>query len=287
MLVQLQRIADARNLSAAFMQPFTALRPGCQRVALSEIQLPAEGWLSKEEEERCLDPLGIDRLRKTVAWTSDTQHAMQDLANELAPKLRGVLLQPETCLNQAERIPLPNGGKVRIVNKVCTVYAGVINEGERSLDVDEDSEYAEKKQSPEEAARFSKQARRISRVGARMSQVEAQFDAVEELPVVDGAVSSNTPTATRVMAAPPAKGKGGKHQQPPSELSLRGLQQKWLTLGYNKNSVGTALSIRYCQPWTSTHLAFTTNRIFSTGSNNRHASPHNPGSCGMCVSVCI
>lgn len=33
--------------------------------------------------------------------------------------------------------------------------------------------------------------------------------------------------------------------------------------------MGNALSIRYAQPWASTHLAFTTARVFSTGANNR------------------
>jgi len=187
---------------------------------------PAEGWVTEEEDQRHMDPLGIRRLRHDIAPS-----AIQALIEKQAPLLRSVLLQPETVLNQAERLKTPDG-HVRVVNKVCTILTKRMGADEHSLGADEESEYAKKKQNPEQVRRAAKFARRGRRGrGLSMANVEAQWEDLGE----DAFVVGEKPVSTG----------GSKHQQPPSQFSLKWWQRCLLPLGYGKNSVATALSIRY------------------------------------------
>lgn len=264
MLQQVTRIENAHAFARSWFEPFSSLRPSLL-VGNNEAEdgesmdwMPAEGWCT----DPGVDPLGTERLRHDIALLSSNTNALEQLVQKQALELQPVLQQPATVLNQAERLPVSNG-HVRIVNKVATVLAGPLSSHQRPLEVDEESEFAAKRQTVQEARRTVRRGGRMRRAtasAARMAAMEAEWEDLElppELVLPSSASSSNTP------ANPP------KHQQPPSILSLRGLQRRWLPLGYAKNKVGTALGLRYAQPWTSSHFAFTTGRIFSVGANNR------------------
>jgi len=257
------------------------------------------------EQEAFLDPLCIHRLRHDIKLNPDKNgrygisaksNALFDFIRSQAPKVRAALAQPETQLNQAVRVPLPkNRGTVRVVNQVHTVYGEPLNKDEKSLDEDEESDYGEQKVAPGVAHRLAKQAQRVSRIGARTGQAELQYMDMMEgvtptnpsepgdqlLPppppdAVDGVVQEEEEEENVVVQIGHKNrrrrqkndGSGDKHRKTVSHVAIRELQRKLLALGCNKNSVGTAVSLRYTQPWVSTQLLFSTLRLFTTGSNN-------------------
>ena len=225
MQLQAERVRAAQQWKRDWSVPFDRRPPG-KRPSIPDAMdwEPAEGWVTEEEDQRHMDPLGIRRLRHDIAPS-----AIQALIEKQAPLLRSVLLQPETVLNQAERLKTPDG-HVRVVNKVCTILTKRMGADEHSLGADEESEYAKKKQNPEQASRAAKFARRGRRGrGLSMANVEAQWEDLGE----DAFVVGEKPVST-----------GSKHQQPPSQFSLKWWQRCLLPLGYGKNSVATALSIR-------------------------------------------
>lgn len=268
---QRDRVTAAQKWAADRRAVWSMYRPATAAVAAQRRTQPAEGWLSPAEDGRYRDPLGIARLRHDVAIGSadgpSTMTAMDVVVQRQAHALRAVLRQPEMVLNQAERIEVADG-HMRVVNKVCTVTIRRIDrdKGERSLDVDEESECAptlKSTTSPQEVMRMAKAARRASRGRLQLRTVEHEW---EDMLVMEERASTLLPTM-RLVTAPTAAATAAP---PPPCMSIRGMQRRWLNLGYNKNSVGTALSLHYKQPWSSTHLMFPARRrLFTVGANNR------------------
>lgn len=243
MLSQRERLEQAaRAQSTSAWAAFAArARPGSLAVGASAAAelAPAEGWVAAATPANP-DPLGIARLRHDVAVVDAARKltTFDVVVREQAALLRPHLAADASVLDQAERIETPHG-TIRIVNKVCTVHARPLAPDERDLSVDEESTYETKKRVS--AARARKMASRRARVIRRPALL-----------------SDADPLAGAKAAAPPL-------------VSLRYLQRRWLALGYNKNKVGTALSVRYARPWCSTQMGFATMRFFCTGTtNSRH-----------------
>ncbi len=255
MLAQHARLDEAREKCAAWTAPFARFQSPIQH---QSTWTPAEGWVTREEERDNADPLSLKRIRHDVATVDSAKKvtAMDVLIQRQAALLKPHLQQDVSVLDQAERITTTDGGVIRVVNKVCTVYARPIVAGGRApLEVDEESDYDTK---PRTVSYNSRKLARNKGLLVRKPHLLWQSEPAPPPPTASSSAAAG-PVATGKTDKPP----------PPPLISLRFLQRRWLPLGYNKNKVGTALSVRYTRPWTSTHMAFDTMRFFCTGTNNR------------------
>jgi TATA-box binding protein (TBP) (component of TFIID and TFIIIB) len=252
MLAQLRRLDRVQARQTQWSGAFSRFR------AAPPLELiPAEGWVSAQEDAHCVDPLGLKRMNHDVAVLDpDTGlTAMDVVIREQAELLRPHLAFDPSVLDQAEQLHTAQG-TVRVVNKVCTVYARPLGDDERSLDVDEASECEAPREGGTGALAF------LGKGGKHRALLQPHIDYGDD-DEEDAAVS-----LTKLSGVKTQKSKTKKPPLP-SRVSLRYQQRRLLRVGYNKNKVGTALSVRYAQPLTSTHMAFSTMRYFCTGANNR------------------
>jgi TATA-box binding protein (TBP) (component of TFIID and TFIIIB) len=208
--------------------------------------------------------------------------AMDVVIAEQGKLLRPCLAQDAEVLDQAEQLRTPEG-QVRVVNKVCTVYARPLEEGEKAREMDEPSDCTITSNDPSDRrSLFKKYAQsrgKKRQVQLRYANTYGDDDDDDDAnnnnnnnngdwdsgDVENGTATRPGGTATRPSGTTTEK----KKPALPSLVSLRYLQRRWLQLGYNKNKVGTALSVRYARPVSSTHMAFTTGRFYCVGATNR------------------
>jgi hypothetical protein len=245
MKAQHRRFEDCLNFQKRWSAPFQRQRPTTPPFENVE---PAEGWITPRMEQQWIDPLGLERQRHDIAVLDDGITTTLDLLiRQQAKLLRPHMADSEDILNQGEKI-VTDEGVIHIVNKVCTIYAKPLQEDEHSLDIDEESEYG------------SSNNDRVAQNPLFNLQLDMEWDDNTLMPDVEEEEEAIVGEEVKPT---------GKHQQPPSIFSLRYLQRRCVPLGYNKNSVGTSISIPYTQPWTSSHEVFSTDRIVSMGGNNR------------------
>ncbi len=256
--VQFSRTTRAADFHAQWYAPFSRYRPPPPTPQLQ----PAEGWVTPAQELHFADPLGMQRMRHDVAVLEDGRTTtMDEVIREQAELLRPHMDGDPSDPHQAEYC-VTDEGVIRIVNKVATIYTRPLGAHEHALEMDEESEYGTHEQTVEQAKQLARRSRRITHLAPDMEwdQVDDDGDAMD----IDDPVSVTTTNSNNNK--PPAS----KHQQPPSIISLRFLQRRWLSsIGYSKNKVGTSINIHYAQPWTSTQEAFTTGRVLSMGGKNR------------------
>jgi hypothetical protein len=225
--------------------------------------VPAEGFLPRGGEGRW-DPLGIARMRHDVAVLDPRtgRTAFDAIVEEQAGPLRAAMaFDPDRVLDQAEQVDTPEG-PLRIVNKVCSITARPLRDDEMALDEDDESEYEDHKELG--APRMS----RLGCVGAEGLDYGDEDDDDDDDATEDDTARAEGGGEEKKQKKRRKKQKKKKKAMP-SILSLRQVQRRWVPLGYKKNKVGTALSIRYAPPLTSTHIAFTTDRLLCMGANNR------------------
>jgi hypothetical protein len=270
---QVRRLVDV----AAFRRPplgrLAAGRqwdPWAKQIPEAARLVPAEGFLPHGGEGRW-DPLGIARMRHDVAVLDPRsgRTAFDAVVEEQAAPLRAAMaFDPDQVLDQAEQVDTPEG-PLRIVNKVCSVTARPLCDDEMALDEDDESEY---EVNTKMGAPLISHLGRVGAEGLDYGDDDDDDD--------DGDGNAEDAASVTDDDAPEEMKKKKKNQKKrrkkkkkkaamPSIMSLRSVQRRWLPLGYKKNKVGTALSIRYAPPLTSTHMAFTTDRLLCMGANNR------------------
>jgi TATA-box binding protein (TBP) (component of TFIID and TFIIIB) len=238
--------------------------PWAKSAAAKEL-IPAEGQVV--ERGAGVDVLGIARMRHDVAVLDPRtgRTALDAVAEEQAPLLRRAMaFDPDEVADQAEQVDTPEG-PLRIVNKVCSVTARLLTPSERPMDEDDESEYEEQKAGAPRVSRLGRVGVAGLDFGDAANEEDDDGDGEEDsMTTDDEAVKEKTKNNKNK-----GRRKKKKKKPMPSILSLRYIQRRWLPLGYKKNKVGTAVSIRFAPPLTSTHMAFSSDRILCMGANNR------------------